>query len=150
MRIKITIQRPYGNIEIEGESLDEIVEHLKSMPEWLDVIDTAIKPTEISTKITLKGIVEETKEGPVLTVPKEKLTVKEAIALLLYAHAPDTVEYRQLAKLLGLSGRLAPGYPARLSELRSEGYVIKEGESYRLTATGRGFVENVITRLRGG
>lgn len=150
MKIKINIQRPYGNIEIEGESLDEIVEHLKSMPEWLDMIDTAIRSPEISTsRVALTGLVEYTKDGPQLAVPRERLTDKESITLLLYASDPNPVEYRQLAKLLSLSGRLSAGYPARLSELRSEGYVVKEGESYRLTASGRRFVEELVAKLRG-
>jgi predicted transcriptional regulator len=151
VKVKIVIDRPYGRIEIEGDSLDEIIDRLRSMPEWLDMIDTAIKPIEAAIpKTALKGLVEFTKEGPTLIVPREKLTIKESIILLLYASDPNLVEYRHLARLLSLSGRLSPGYPARLSELRSEGYIIKEGDSYRLTSRGRKFAEDIITKLKGG
>ncbi|RJS68164.1 hypothetical protein CW680_00155 [Candidatus Bathyarchaeota archaeon] len=39
MKVRVVVKRPFGNIELEGESLDEIVEGLQSFPEWLDVID---------------------------------------------------------------------------------------------------------------
>jgi hypothetical protein len=151
VKVKIVIDRPYGRIEIEGDSLDEVIDNLRSMPEWLDMIDTAIRPVEVTIpKTALAGLIEFTKEGPTLIVPREKLTIKESVILLLYASDPNLVEYRRLARLLSLSGRLSPGYPARLSELRSEGYIIREGDGYRLTSRGRKFAEDIITRLRGG
>ena len=39
MKVKVSISRPYGSIEVEGESLNEIIKELKQIPERIDVID---------------------------------------------------------------------------------------------------------------
>lgn len=150
MKIRIVIERPFGRIEVEGETLDEIIEHLKTVPEWLNIIDETLMAPELATpKSALTGLIEFTAEGPVLVAPKEKLTDKESLSLLLYASDPNPVEYKELGKLLSLSGRLSPGYPARLSELRGEGFVIREGDSYRLTVSGKKWIEELIRSLKG-
>jgi hypothetical protein len=150
MKVKLAIKRPYGDISVEGESFDEIIEKLKSLPQWIDVIDGLVQRTGTpkSKKDSLRGVVEDTSDGPVLTLPKEKLSDKEAITLLLYAHEPNPLQPREIARLLTISGRLSAGFGARLSELRNEGLILKDSGGYRLTATGRTLVEETASKLR--
>ena len=42
MKVTVVIKRPYGNVEVEGDTLDEIVEGLATFPVWLAVIDRMI------------------------------------------------------------------------------------------------------------
>ena len=80
MKVRVTIRRPYGDIEVEGESLDEVVEGLQTFPEWLAVIDRLVPNVEEEeTRMTgLEGIVETTPEGPQLTVAKDRISNKAA------------------------------------------------------------------------
>ena len=47
MKVTVIVRRPYGNVEIEGDSLDEVVEGLETFPEWLAVIDKLIAIPEV-------------------------------------------------------------------------------------------------------
>lgn len=149
MKVKLAIKRSYGDITLEGDGLDEIVASLKAAPEWLDIIDALILRTESPTsrKDFLRGIIEFTSEGTVLVTLKESISDKEAICLILYANDPTPVQPKDVARLLTISGRLSPGFGARLSELRSEGFIIKEGSAYRLTASGKRIAEEVVQRI---
>jgi len=151
MKVRVTIRRPYGDIEVEGESLDEVVEGLQTFPEWLAVIDRLVPNVEEEeTRMTgLEGIVETTPEGPQLTVAKDRISNKEAISLLLYAKDPEPLEPREIGRLLNLSGHGSSGFGSRLSEMKREGTLLREGEGYRLSATGRRFVEELTEKLRG-
>lgn len=151
MKVKVTVRRPYGDIEVEGESLDEVVEGLQTFPEWLAVIDGLVPSLEGEKAATtaLEGVVETTPEGPQLTVAKDRISNKEAIGLLLYAKDPEPLEPREIGRLLNLSGHGSSGFGSRLSEMRREGTLLKEGEGYRLSATGRRLVEELAEKLRG-
>ena len=149
MKVKLSIKRPYGDIVLEGESFNEIIENLKSLPEWINTIDSLIlKPeTPQAKKDMLKGVIEYTSEGPVIIVPRERLSDKEAIGLILYANDPNPLQPKEIARLFALSGRLSAGFGARLSELKNEGLILKDAGAYRLTVTGRNWVENFLSRL---
>ncbi|RLI34166.1 hypothetical protein DRO53_04245 [Candidatus Bathyarchaeota archaeon] len=153
MKVKLSIKRSYGELTVEGESFEELAEGLKGLPQWLDVIDSLVEGTEAPTphraKEALKGLIEFTSKGPLVTVPKEKLNDKDAICLLLYAIDPQPLQPKQIGELLMESGRHSAGFGARLSELRSEGLVIRDEGGYRLTVAGRKRVEDLIRRLRG-
>ncbi|MEM2921541.1 MAG: hypothetical protein QXF26_04405 [Candidatus Bathyarchaeia archaeon] len=145
------MRRPYGDVEVEGDSLDEVVEGLQTFPEWLAVIDR-LMPSIEGEKMTLtglEGLVETTPEGPQLTVSKDRISSKEAISLLLYSKDPSPMEPKEIGRLLNLSGHGSSGFGSRLSEMRREGLLVKEGEGYRLSASGRRFVEELVERLRG-
>jgi len=127
MKVRVVVSRSYGNIEIEGDSLDEVVESLETFPEWLTVIDDLIAIPEGSLgeeENLLEGIIESTSEGPQLIVPKENVSTKEAISLLLYAQDPTPIEPRFVGRLLSLSGHSSAGYGSRLSEMRREGTIL--------------------------
>ena len=151
MKVRVTVRRPYGDIEVEGESLDEVVEGLQSFPEWLAVIDRLVPSLEEEKvgMIVLEGVVDMTPEGPQLTVAKDRISNKEAISLLLYAKDPEPLEPREIGRLLSLSGHGSSGFGSRLSEMRREGTLLREGEGYRLSATGRRAVEELAEKLRG-
>jgi len=85
-----------------------------------------------------------------LTVAQERVSDKEAIGLLLYAAGTRLLEPKGVGNLLELSGRPCPGLGARLSELRREGLLVKDGAAYRLSAAGKEWVEKLAARLRGG
>ena len=149
MKVKVIVDRPYGNIEIEGESLDEVVEGLETFPEWLAVIDKLIAITEVPSeeKNLLEGIIELTSDGPQLIVAKEKVNTKEAISLLLYAQGSTPIEPKQIGRLLNLSGHGSAGFGSRLSEMRREGIIVREEQGYRISLAGKRMIEELIQRL---
>ena len=150
MKVRVIVKRSYGDVEIEGESLDEVVEGLETFPEWLAVVDKliAIPEAEGKENTSLSGIIETTGEGPQLIVSKDRVSSKEAISLLLYAQGPAPVEPRKIGRLLNLSGHGSTGFGSRLSEMRREGSIIKEGDGYRLSVTGNKMVEELIHKLK--
>jgi len=150
MKVRVTVHRPYGNIEVEGESLDEVVEALEGFPEWLEVIDRLV-PTTVGKEESgsaLEGIIETTSEGPQLVVAKDRISSKEAISILLYAKDPEPMEPKEIGRLLSLSGHGSAGFGSRLSEMRREGTLLKEGQGYRLSGAGKKAVEELLERLR--
>ncbi|MEM2897284.1 MAG: hypothetical protein QW265_04705 [Candidatus Bathyarchaeia archaeon] len=152
MKVRLVIQRSYGNIEIEGNDFDEIVEELKRFPEWLALIDNmvTIQTSTLSEKEALAGLVQITADGPLITIPREKLTAREAVGLLLYATEPKGLGAREISQLLNLSGFLSVGFASRLSELKREGFAYKEGEIYRLTVSGKKWIEELVSSLKSG
>jgi len=149
MKVRVTVHRPYGNIEFEGETLDEVVQALETFPEWSAVVDRLIPTSadEEETKDILKGVVETTSEGPQLVVAKDRISSKEAISILLYAKDPEPVEPKEIGRLLSLSGHGSAGFGSRLSEMRREGTVVREGQGYRLSGAGKRSVEELLQRL---
>ncbi len=150
MKYRIVVERPFGRIELEAESLEEIIENLRSFPEWMTVIDQSILERALAPepKDELKGIVEFTVDGPAIIVPPEKVNSKEAIGLLLSASGTDGLEPKEVSRLLALTGMSMAGYAARISEMKREGLLLREGDAYRLTVRGRRWVEEVVSRLR--
>ncbi|MFQ6076908.1 MAG: hypothetical protein ACE5Z5_12410, partial [Candidatus Bathyarchaeia archaeon] len=141
-------------IEVEGDSLDEVVEGLETFPEWLAIIDNLVTGLEgapsAEEERPLEGIVELSSDGPLITVPRDRLTDREAIAILLYANDPEPLEPKDIGRLLRLSGRPSAGYGSRLSEMRREGYIIRDGGAYRLSAAGKRWAEEeVVSKLKG-
>ncbi len=116
----------------------------------MDIIEGLILKSETpqTKKDLLKEIIEYTSDGPVIALPREKLSDKEAIGLILFASEPTPLQPKEVARLFALSGRLSVGVGARLSELRNEGLIVKDAGAYRLTAAGRSWVENLVSRLK--
>ncbi len=151
LKFRIVIERSFGKIELEADSLEEILDQLQSFPEWMTVIDQTILERALASepREELMGIVEFTVDGPAITVPPEKLNSKEAIGLLFYASGPEGLGPKEVSRLLSFSGMIMAGYAARMSEMRREGLLIKEEDMYRLSVRGRSWVEEIISRLRG-
>ncbi|MEM3754779.1 MAG: hypothetical protein QXE19_03730, partial [Candidatus Bathyarchaeia archaeon] len=110
-----------------------------------------IKPKSFYKELELGGIFEKTSNGKLhLTVPVDMLTSKEALALMLYAHYPNSLTDNELSDLL--SSCWKPTSPeavrARASELRREGKLISENGKYKLSGAGIQWLKlEVIRRL---
>jgi len=152
LKVRIVLHRSYGNIELEAETFDEIIEKIKEFPEWLEVIDSMVtaQATAVSEKDILSGIVQTTADGPVITVPRDRLTDREAVGILLYAMDPEGLRPREMSRLLSLSGFLSVGFASRLSELKREGFAYKEGDIYLLTVAGKSWVEGLVKSIKPG
>ena len=152
MKVRIVLHRSYGDVELEAETFDEIIEKIKEFPEWLEVIDSMVtaQATAVSEKDILSGIVQTTADGPVITVPRDRLTDREAVGILLYAMDPEGLRPREMSRLLSLSGFLSVGFASRLSELKREGFAYKEGDIYLLTVAGKSWVEGLVKSIKPG
>jgi hypothetical protein len=152
-KIRVQIRAPFGEIVIEGDSAQEILATLKTMPpEFMRDIDNLI-----SAKLTppiktqLKGIVELTTEGPIITT-REKLTHYEAIGLVLFASDKKTSTATNINRLLVSSG-IRSMVPARLNEMTKRGIVFKPDPArpeFKLTTQGERWIEEeVLAKSRG-
>jgi len=152
-RIRVQIKATFGELVVEGDTPQEILETLRAMPpQFVSEIDGLIS-TKLTppTKIQLEGIMEFTSEGPIITT-REKLTHYEAIGLLLYASNGRTNTAAQVSKLIEASG-IKCQVPARLNEMAKRAIVFKPNPAmpeWRLTTQGEKWIEEeVLAKLRG-
>lgn len=150
--MKTHIKTPFGEIVVEGENPQEILDVLASFPEdFIEKISGMVSGRLIPSTAQLKGIVEFTTEGPVI-ITREKLTHYEAIGLVLYTSEDRKNTAAQVQKLLESSG-VKCMVPARLNEMTKRGQVFKPDPNkpeFKLTVQGERWVEDeVLARLRG-
>ena len=152
-KVRVRVKAPFGEVVIEGETAQEILKILKTMPpqfvnEVGELVSSNLTP---SLKTQLDGIVELTTEGPIITT-REKLTHYEAIALILFASDNNSGTATKIKRLLASSG-IRSMVPARLNEMTKRGIVFKPDPSrpeFKLTTQGERWVEEeVLTKLRG-
>ncbi len=152
-KIRVRVKAPFGEIVVEGDSAQEILTTLKTMPpqfvnEVGGLISSNLSP---SIKTQLNGIIELTTEGPIITT-REKLTHYEAIALILLASDQNSSTATQIKRLLASSG-IRSMVPARLNEMTKRGMVFKPDPArseFKLTTQGERWVEKeVLVKLRG-
>jgi predicted transcriptional regulator len=152
-KVKVKIKAPFGDIIIEGENPQEILDILEGFPEDFtektsDLVSVRLAPT---AAVQLKGVIEFTTEGPVI-MTREKLTHYEAIGLILYASEEKKSTAAQITKLLESSG-IKSMVPARLNEMTKKGRVFKPDPNrpeFKLTVQGERWIEEeVLARLRG-
>jgi len=152
-KIQVRIKAPFGEIVVEGDSAQEILTTLETMPpQFMNKIDNLV-----SAKLTppiktqLEGIVELTTEGPIITT-REKLTHYEAIGMIVYASEGKTSTAAQISRLLEASG-IKSMVPARLNEMTKRGIVFKPDPvrpEFKLTTQGERWIEEeVLVKLRG-
>ena len=151
-RIEARIKTPFGEVTIEGETPQEILSMLETMPEnFVEKLSDFVSNRLMPSGAQLKGIVEATTEGPVI-VTREKLTHYEAVGLILYASEEKKNTAAQITKLLESSG-IKSMVPARLNEMTKRGQVFKPDPSkpeFKLTIQGEKWIEDeVISKLRG-
>lgn len=151
-RIEARIKTSFGEVVIEGENPQEILDMLSTMPEdFVEKLSDFVSNRLTPTGSQLKGIVEPTTEGPVI-VTREKLTHYEAVGLILYASEEKKNTAAQIQKLLESSGINAM-VPARLNEMTKRGQVFKPDPSkpdFKLTIQGEKWIEEeVLSKLRG-
>jgi len=151
--VKARIRAPFGEIVVEGENPQEVLDMLEAFPEdFMEKVGNLVSSKLTPTATTqLKGIVEFTTEGPVI-IAREKLTHYEAIGLVLYASGERKSTAAQITKLLE-SGGTKCMVPARLNEMTKRGQVFKPDPSrpeFKLTVQGERWIEDdVLARLRG-
>jgi hypothetical protein len=151
-QIKAKIRTPFGEVIIEGDSPQDILNMLESVPEnFVEKLGDFVSNRLIPSGAQLKGIVEPTTEGPVI-VTREKLTHYEDVGLILYASNDRKSTASQVQKLLESSG-IKSMVPARLNEMTKRGQVFKPDPAkpeFKLTIQGEKWVEDeVLTKIRG-
>ncbi len=152
-KVRVRVKAPFGEIVVEGDSAQEIITTLKTMPpqfvnEVSSLISSNLTP---SIKTQLDGIIELTTEGPIITT-REKLTHYEAIGLVLFASDKNSSTATQIKRLLASSG-IRSMVPARLNEMTKRGIVFKPDPArpeFKLTTQGERWIEEeVLAKLRG-
>jgi len=152
-KIQVRIKAPFGEIVVEGDSAQEILKTLETMPrQFMGEIDNLISAKLTPPiKMQLEGILELTTEGPIITT-REKLTHYEAIGLTLFASDEKTSTATQISRLLASSG-IKSMVPARLNEMTKRGIVFKPDPirpEFKLTTQGERWIEEeVLVKLRG-
>ena len=151
-RVEAHIKTSFGEVVIEGETPQEILDILETMPEkFVEKLSDFVSNKLTPSGAQLKGIVEPTTEGPVI-VTRESLTHYEAVGLVLYASDERKNTAAQIQKLLESSG-IKSMVPARLNEMTKRGQVFKPDPNkpeFKLTIQGEKWVEEeVLTKLRG-
>ena len=151
-RIEARIKTAFGEVIIEGDTPQEILNMLESVPEnFVEKLSDFVSNRLVASGAQLKGIVESTTQGPVI-VTRENLTHYEAVGLVLYASDERKNTASQVQKLLESSG-IKSMVPARLNEMTKRGQVFKPDPAkpeFKLTIQGEKWVEEeVLTKLRG-
>ncbi len=152
-KIRVRIKAPFGEIIVEGDSAQEILATLKTLPPDLmsDIGNLVLAKLTPPIKTQLEGIVELTTEGPIITT-REKLTHYEAIGLVLFASDKKTSTATNISRLLASSG-IRSMVPARLNEMTKRGIVFKPDPArpeFKLTTQGERWIEeDVLVKLRG-
>ena len=150
--IEAHIKTPFGEVVIEGENPQDILDMLGNIPEnFVEKLSDFVSDKLTPSGAQLKGIVEPTTEGPVI-VTRESLTHYEAVGLILYASDERKNTASQIQKQLESSG-IKSMVPARLNEMTKRGQVFKPDPNkpeFKLTIQGEKWVEDeVLTKLRG-
>jgi len=151
-RIEARIKTSFGEVVIEGETPQEILSMLETMPEnFVETLSDFVSSRFTPSGAQLKGIIEPTTEGPVI-VTRENLTHYEAVGLVLYASDKRKNTAAQVTKLLESSG-IKSMVPARLNEMTKRGQVFKPDPNkpeFKLTIQGEKWIEDeVLSKLRG-
>jgi len=152
-KIRVRVKAPFGEIVIEGDSAQEILTTLKTMPpEFVNEVGGLISANLApSIKTQLDGIIEFTTQGPIITT-RVKLTHYESIALILFASDHNSSTANLIKRLLASSGTRSM-VPARLNEMTKRGMVFKPDPTrpeFKLTTQGERWVEEeVLIKLRG-
>jgi hypothetical protein len=151
-RVEARIKTGFGEVVIEGESAQELLELIESIPsDFVEKLSGFVSERLTPSGAQLKGIVEVTTEGPVV-VTRENLTHYEAVGLVLYASEGRKNTAAQITKLLESSG-IKSMVPARLNEMTKRGQVFKPDPNkpdFKLTIQGEKWVEDeVLSKLRG-
>jgi hypothetical protein len=151
-RIEARVKTAFGEVVFEGETAKEILDLLETVPEdFVEKLSSFVSERLTPSGAQLKGIIEQTTEGPVI-VTRENLTHYEAVGLVLYASDDRRNTAAQIQKQLESSG-IKSMVPARLNEMTKRGQVFKPDPNkpdFKLTIQGEKWVEEeVLSKLRG-
>jgi hypothetical protein len=151
-RIEARIKTPFGEVVIEGDTPQEILNIIETFPEnFVEKLSDLVSSRLTPSGVQLKGVIEPTTEGPVI-VTRENLTHYEAVGLILYASEERKNTAAQVTRLLESSG-IKSMVPARLNEMTKRGQVFKPDPNrpdFKLTIQGEKWIEEeVLAKLRG-
>jgi hypothetical protein len=150
--VRVSIRRRRAVVQLEATNMDEISQLLEGVPKLLNRIDEAVESASMGEEqVDIKGIMRFDEKGsPILKVMDSSVTDKEAIELLLLPAEDKGLKSGDIGVQLSLSGIVAAGYPARLTEMRREGIVLRtpSGE-YLLTEKGRTMATELVRHLKG-
>ncbi len=159
--LQLSVKYKDMEVKFSGSPEDVLRSFFRFMSKVLPAFDLASNLTlTVDLERLLKnvsGIVAFTPEGPVITLPREKMGgERNAIILhLLKAYIgfqTGKLERDSLstAEILSLTGGKAGTVAARLSELTSLGWVERIGRGeYRITTLGiNGFIEEILPRIK--
>ena len=153
----------YRDLEIRFKGKpDEVIRSL------LRLIQQILPTYDLASKLVLtvdledllenvKGIIAFTPEGPVVTIPKEKISgERDAILLHLIktyiGYKTGKLEKDTLAtsEITSLTGGKSSSVGARLSELVSSGWIERVGRGeYRITTLGvKNFIDEVLPKIK--
>jgi len=148
--IRLTIKRRYGELALEGESVDELASLLQDISKLDEVVKVVLESEKAAQAgAELQDLVTYRGDKPIIVVRKELMTVREAILLLLYATTAEELRVSEINEQLTESGILSAGYNARISEMTREGLIVRGENGYKLTEQGKLRVKDVIKRIRG-
>ena len=159
--LQLSIKYKDMEVRFTGSPGDVMRSFLKFMSKVLPAFDLASELTlTVDLEHLLKsvtGIVAFTPEGPVITLPRDKMGgERNAIILHLLkayiGYKTGRVDRDSLstAEILSLTGGKAGTVAARLSELTSLGWVERIGRGeYRITTLGiNAFIQDILPRIK--
>ena len=146
-RISLSINTPFGEIEVSGETPEEVLDALERLDQRFigEVNERVSELLATQAKDDLKGVVEVGRDGPII-VTKEKLSHYEAIGLILYCVRDHQASSREITRRLTASGKKVT-VPARLHEMRGRGHIFKPVDRapyYKLSSKGVKWIEEEV------
>ncbi len=160
--MSVTVHVKYGDVEetFSGDTNAvwvELNQFFSQMIPLFDAIQNMILTPDLGKVVeACKGVVAVTEEGPVVLIPKQKLTDNETLLLMLLAAwvscklgktDKDELSGNKLQEWLGKNGKITG---TRLGELRRERLVTKtENGEYRLSTLGiKRLVDDILPLIR--
>ena len=165
-KFHVTIRTKFGEIHVEGDSREELLDLVKEAMAFVDDIETLIPEEKVAPSIPplapaptvrkeLEGVIEVTADGhPQILVRPETLTAREVIGLLLYWKHPEGLLIGELTNLVSLNWK-AVGQPYVAANVgQMKGLLLREGPRgryvFKLSGSGKSWVENdLLPKLRG-
>jgi hypothetical protein len=146
-RITLSINTPFGEIEVSGETPEEVLDALERLDQRFigEVNERVSELLATQAKDDLKGVVEVGRDGPII-VTKEKLSHYASIGLILYCVRDHQASSREITKRLTASGKKVT-VPARLHEMRRRGHIFKPVDRapyYKLSSKGVKWIEEEV------
>jgi len=150
-RVGVHIKTPFGEIVIESDNPQELLNIIETIPEnFVETLTDYVSNRLTPSRAQLKGIIEPTTEGPII-ITRENLTHYEAVGLILYASDEHKNTASQVQKLLE-SSNIKSMVPARLNEMTKRGQVFRPDPNkpeFKLTIQGKKWIETeILTKLK--
>jgi len=151
VELRISLKHKGSEILITAKDPEEMEKLLESIPRLFKKIDDVMQDLAIreEEEVDYRDVIKIDEKGnPVLKVVGGDLTDKESIMLLLYP-VENGLKGPDIGTQLNISGRVATGYAARLTELRREGIITrKTSGEYVLTERGKMMARDLVRKIK--